>query len=171
MGRRASGQMMDVRDNTYLVRKDEIAELPEQRKAHFLNENARCTSRSPGDATGLTGLGFHIIDVQPGHASTEFHFHYNEDECVYVLSGQGTAQIGDDVFEISAGDFMGYPKGGPAHTMTNTGTEVLRCIVVGERASSDVVDYPHSGKRIFRTTGLPWKVVDLDDVSDRPVVK
>jgi uncharacterized cupin superfamily protein len=156
---------------TYLLRKADIANLPVQRKQHFLNENAQCTSQSPGDATGMTGFGFHIIEVQPGKASTERHFHYNEDECIYVLSGQGTAQIGDDVFDIGPGDFMGCPKTGPAHTMTNTGTDILRCIIVGERAPSDVVDYPDQNKRIFRNNGLPWQVVDLDDVSDRPVAK
>lgn len=155
----------------YLVKKQDIEKSDKQQKVHFLNSNAQCTHRSLGDLTGLTGFGFHIMEVQPGHDTTEFHFHYNEDECVYVLSGEGRAQIGDDVFTVSEGDFMGYRKGGLAHTIKNVGPDVLRCIVVGQRLDSDVVDYPEKGKRIFRTQGLKWKVANISDLEDRPVIK
>ncbi len=109
--------------------------------------------------------------MQPGYESTEHHCHYNEDECVYVLSGEGVAKVGDEFFPVSAGDFLGYRKGGKAHSLKNTGSTVLNCIVVGQRCESDVVDYPGQEKRIFRTRGLSWKVVDLSNVEDRPIVK
>lgn len=62
--------------------------------------------------TGITGFGFHILDIPPGRDSTEPHFHYREDECIYILSGRGTALIGDEAFDVAAGDFLGYRKGG-----------------------------------------------------------
>lgn len=156
-------------DDTYLVTKAQIAAMAGQPKAHFLNENARSTNKSLGDLTGLTGFGFHIHEVEPGRDTTEHHLHYGEDECVYVLSGEGTAQVGDESFAVSEGDFLGYRKGGKAHSITNTGSTPLRCIVVGERAPSDTVDYPAQGKRMFRAPGLAWKVADFDDLEDRPV--
>jgi len=159
-----------VNEHRYLVQKQDIENMDGLQKIHFLNPNAQCTHRSLGDLTGLTGFGFHLMEVQPGYDTTEFHFHYNEDECVYVLSGEGTAQVGDEVFSISEGDFLGYRKGGSAHTIKNTGSEALRCIVVGQRLDSDVVDYPAKEKRIFRTQGLKWKVVNLSDIEDRPIV-
>ena len=143
----------------YLIRADEIAELAGTHKTHFLNANAQRNNKSLGDLTGLTGLGFHIIEVQPGHESTEYHMHHHEDECTYVLSGHGTVTLGDDTSEIGPGDFIGYRAGGLPHTMQATGNEPLICIVVGERCDHDVGDYPRSGKRLYRQAGLPWNLV------------
>ena len=152
-----------------VVKSSELEAMEGQQKVHFLNDNARCISRSLSEQTGITGFGFHIIEVQPGHSSTESHFHYNEDECVYVLSGEALATIGDQTITVTAGDFMGHPKGGLAHTIKNTGNEVLRCIVVGQRLDTDVVEYPDQGKRMFRSPGLSWKVANISDLEERPV--
>ena len=62
----------------YILRKNEIEELEGLKKTHFLNPNARRLNKSLGDLTGLTGLGFHIIEVDPGFESTEYHLHYFE---------------------------------------------------------------------------------------------
>ncbi len=151
----------------YLVKADEIAQMQGIQKIHFLNQKAQCVNKSLGDLTGLMGFGFHLMEVAPGHDSTEPHFHYREDECVYILSGQATASVGDDSFPVSAGDFLGYRKGGLPHSLTNTGDTTLRCIVVGGREDTDIVDYPDKGKRMFRTKGLGWNVVDQADIKDR----
>ncbi|MGX9416639.1 cupin domain-containing protein [Vibrio sp. RC27] len=158
-------------DDKYVLKKAEIDAMEAQKKTHFLNPNAQCTNKSLGDRVGLTGFGFHIMEVQPGHDSTEHHFHYNEDECLYVLSGEGVAIVGQDKFPISEGDFLGYRKGGFPHSLINTGNSVLKCIAVGQRLESDVVDYPNQEKRIFRTKGLSWKVVEFSDVQERPIIK
>ena len=147
-----------------VLKKADIDRMPGTDKTHFLNENARRTNKSLGDAAGLTGFGFHLISVPPGRESTEYHRHHHEDECAYVLSGTGTVTIGDADHAIGPGDFVGYPKGGEAHTMTNTGDEPLVCLVVGERLAHDVGDYPRKGKRIFRQAGLPWQLVDVDAI-------
>lgn len=148
----------------YLITADEINTMTGLAKTHFLNKDAQRSNKSLGDLTGLTGLGFHLIEVPPGKWSTEFHVHYYEDECTYVLSGTGSVTIGDDTYTISAGDFIGYRKGGLPHTMQNTGNEMLKCIVVGERLAHDTGDYPNKGKRIHRNAGLPWELVDLTDI-------
>ena len=148
----------------YLLRREDIEAMQGLDKAHFLNANAKRQNKSLGDATGLTGLGFHIIEVAPGCETTEYHVHYFEDEAVYVLSGTATATLGDEEYPIGPGDFLGYRKGGLPHTIANTGAEVLRCIVVGERRAHDVGDYPRQGKRIWRNEGLPWEVADHDAI-------
>lgn len=150
--------------DTYLVKASDIAAMEGLSKVHFLNDNARRVNKSLGDLTGLTGFGFHLIEVPPGAESTEKHVHHFEDECVYVLDGQATAVIGDDEHAIGPGDFIGYRKGGLAHTIRNTGDGPLRCIVVGERLAHDVGDYPDQGKRIYRNAGLPWDVVDHENI-------
>lgn len=150
----------------YVVTKQEIDDLEGLKKTHFLNENAQRVNKSLGDLTGLTGFGFHIIEVPPGKLSTEFHCHHHEDECVYILEGQADAAIGDEVVQVKAGDFIGYRAGGKAHTLTNTGTANLKCIVVGQRLGHDVGDYPKLGKRIYRNEGMAWNLVDIENVTE-----
>lgn len=150
----------------YLVTREEITEMQGSKKTHFLNPNARRINKSLGDLAGLTGLGFHLIDVEPGCETTEHHCHRHEDECVFVLAGMATALIGDEEFEIKAGDFIGFRKGGLPHSIRNTGSETLRCIVVGERLAHDVADYPRLGKRLYRNLGMPWNLVDCDRIEE-----
>jgi len=120
----------------------------------------------PNDTNFRFGtLGFHIIEVPPRCESTEFHVHYFEDECTYVLSGSGVVTIGDDEIDIANGDFIGYRAGGLAHTMKNNADVPLVCIVVGQRLAHDVGDYPNKQKRIYRNEGLPWDLVDLGELT------
>jgi len=146
----------------YLLTAGEIATMEGLSKTHFHNENAKRINKSLGDLTGLTGLGIHLIEVAPGCETTEYHMHHFEDEAVFVLSGTATAEVGDEEAQIGPGDFIGYRKGGLAHTIRNTGNETLRCLVIGERLEHDVGDYPRKGSRIFRNAGLDWDLVDHD---------
>ncbi len=149
----------------YLITKEEIEQYQGIEKTHFLNDNAKRLNKSLGDLTGLTGFGFHLIEIQPGHQSTEFHKHYHEDECVFILEGSGEAQIGEQSYAIKAGDFIGYRAGGEAHLLINNSKCVLKCIVVGQRLAFDIGDYPKLNKRIYRQQDRPWQLVDLDAIS------
>lgn len=137
-----------------------IAAMAGVEKTHFLNDNAKRLNKSLGDAVGLTDFGVHLIEVPPGCASTEHHVHYVEDECCYVLSGTGTAVLGEERFPVGPGDFIGHPKGGDAHSLENDGDVPLVVLVVGARAPHDVADYPRLQKRIYRAQGRPWDLVD-----------
>jgi len=150
----------------YILKKEEIDAFEGTEKTHFLNPNGKRTNKSLGDLTGLKGFGFHIIEVPPGCDSTECHLHYQEDECTYVLSGTGEVRIGEERIAIGAGDFVGYRAGGEAHCMTNTGDDILKCIVVGQRLAHDVAVYPDKKKRLYRNEGLPWELVDLENIEN-----
>ena len=150
----------------YIVTREEIEAYTGVTKTHFLNDNAKRINKSLGDLTGLTGLGFHIIEIEPGCESTELHKHYHEDECVYILEGEAEATIGDAKYVVRQGDFIGYRAGGDPHQLQNIGDSVLRCIVVGQRLDHDVGDYPLKQKRIYRNHGLPWNLVDLNNIAE-----
>ena len=154
----------------YILSKEEIDEYEGIQKIHFLNANAQRTNKSLGDLTGLTGFGFHIIEIKPGFESTELHKHYYEDECVYILAGEAEAIIGNETHQVKAGDFIGYRAGGAAHALVNTGSTTLKCMVVGQRLDHDVGDYPKLNKRIYRNKGLPWNLVDLDSACPKTAV-
>ena len=149
----------------YIVRRNEIEAMEGLAKTHYLNQNARRINKSLGDLAGLKNIGFHIIEVLPGYESTEYHVHFYEDECVYILSGEATVTIDETDYEVSTGDFIGYPAGGLPHTMKNTGTEVLRCIVVGQRLAHDIADYPRLGKRLYRY-GDSKDLVEISDLAN-----
>lgn len=136
-----------------ILKRAEIEAMAGLAKTHFLNPNAVRINKSLGDHTGMQGLGFHIIEVQPGHESTEYHVHHFEDECVFILAGEATLTLDGEEHWVSAGDFIGHPAGTEAHALKNTGEDTLVCIVAGQRLTQDVADYPKLGKRLYRNDG------------------
>ncbi len=150
----------------YLITRAEIEADEGLNKIHFLNPNAQCRNKSLGDLTGLLGIGFHLIEVDPGFESTELHMHFFEEECVYVLDGEAEATIGDEVYTVRAGDFIGYRAGGKPHKLCNSGEGILRCIVVGQRLPHDVSEYPNLNKRLYRNQGCAWNLVDINQIEE-----
>ncbi len=154
---------MNPRD--LLLKAEQIAAMPGERRVHFLNPNADRIRKSLGDQVGLNNIGVHLLIVEPGKDSTEYHRHYHEEECLYVLSGRGTLVINEQSFAFEAGDFVGFPADTAAHSLTNDGNEPLVCLVMGQRLAQDVADYPHQGKRLYRNNGR-WDLVDLEQLTD-----
>ncbi|WP_201314398.1 cupin domain-containing protein [Dyella sp. EPa41] len=143
-----------------LLKADDIEAMPATLSIHPLNPNGVRHRKSLGDATGLTRIGVHRIELQPGHDSSEYHRHLYEEECVYVLSGRGTALIDDQPHAVGAGDFLGFAGNGPAHVLTNSGDEPLVLLVMGQRLAQDVCDYPHRQLRLY-VHGDQADLVDL----------
>ena len=154
-------------NDTYILTATDIQSMPGVIKTHFLNDKARRLQKPLSEATGLTEINFSLIEVAPGDESTEHHVHYHEEECWYVLEGEATARIGAESKPVKAGDFVGFRKGGLAHSFQNTGSSPFRCISVSQRTNHDVSDYPRRGKRLFRNKNLTYNMVDLT-VIDRP---
>jgi uncharacterized cupin superfamily protein len=147
----------------FLLKAVDIQAMPGENKTHYLNPNAVRINKSLGDATGLKNIGVHIIYVEPGHDTTEYHKHYYEEECVYVLSGKATLIINGESHPVGSGDFVGLPANTAAHNIVNDGTETLVCLVMGQRLEQDVADYPNLGKRLYRNSGK-WDLVELQNI-------
>lgn len=145
---------------------EKIASLEGVRRVHQLNPAAIRTDKSLGDEVGLKNIGIHLVSIAPGDTSAEFHTHRYEEEAIYVLSGRGTAVIGETRQKIAPGDFIGFPAGGAAHETINDGTEPLLCLVIGQRLPQDVVDYPRKGKRLYRNSG-ERNLVDYSNIEKR----
>ena len=64
------------------------------------------------------------------------------------------ARIGPNLFQFEAGDFIGYPAGGEAHDIRNTGSTPMTCPVVGQRLEFDIIDCPEK-KGLNRQAGQP----------------
>jgi uncharacterized cupin superfamily protein len=134
----------------YLLKAADIDSMEGELITHFLNPNAIRFNKSLGQATGMSEMGVHMIYVEPGKDSTEYHKHLYEEECIYIISGTGKLTIEGDVFSVSKGDFVGLPANQVAHELFNNSTETLVCLVMGQRLKHDIADYPNKEKRIYR---------------------
>ena len=78
-------------------------------------------------------MGFHLIEVPIGSASCTVNRHICEEECIYILEGAGTVGIGTSVLQVEAGDFIAYAAGREVHDLRNTGFNILKYTIVGQR--------------------------------------
>ncbi|WP_035990554.1 cupin domain-containing protein [Leptolyngbya sp. KIOST-1] len=127
-----------------------ISAMAESTFTHPLNPRAIRHGRSLGDAIAFEYIGVHLVRVEPGHDSTQYHRHQAEEEFIYILSGRGLAEIGDETFEVGPGDFMGFVAGGLAHSLSNPFGEDLVYLVGGMRLEFDICDYPKVNTRLYR---------------------
>jgi uncharacterized cupin superfamily protein len=164
--------MTDTRKPS-LVRNAQPSAAPDAKFAegrsfsHPLNPKSEVHLRSLGDAVGLERLGIHIVRIPPGKESFVFHMHYTEEEFIYVLSGRGIAEIGDEEHEVGPGDFMGFPTPSVGHHLKNPFTEDLVYLAGGERRVSEVADFPRLNKRIVRV-GMSVSIYGIDDAGEMP---
>lgn len=150
-----------------LLRAAEIESMPEEARVHPLDSTSVRHTRSLGDAVGLGTIGVHLVRLKPGMTSSVYHFHHHDEEWLYVLSGRGVTEIGDEKFGVGPGDFMGFVAGSLPHNMTNTGTEDLTYLVGGNRLPFDICDYPRIRMRRYRMPGAN-EYISLDAIEKRP---
>lgn len=98
-------------------------------------------------ALGLTELGASYMEVRPGDAQSPFHVHYQEDELIVLLEGEGTYRFGDATYPVKAGDVLSAPKGGTsyAHQLRNTGDRTLKYVCISTLPDFNIVELPEVG--------------------------
>lgn len=79
-------------------------------------------------ATGAdTGGQMTIVEMtEPPGAEAPLHVHHREDEAFFILEGSATLQVGDETFEVSAGDYALGPRDIPhKYTVGDEGCRML----------------------------------------------
>lgn len=146
--------MTDIEKKPYWSA-DEIAKAPEAHVRHPFNGNSDVYLRPLSWAAGLTRTVLTLARMPPGKESFVYHSHEHDEEFLYILSGRGRAEIGEDTVEVGPGDFMGFPAPGVAHHLTNPYDEDLVYLMGGERSGLDVGYFPRLGRRIvFSASGI-----------------
>jgi quercetin dioxygenase-like cupin family protein len=78
-----------------------------------------------------TGGGFSALEhrLDPGTLAAPVHTHRNEDEYSYVLEGEITALVGDELIHAPAGTLVCKPRNIP-HTFWNQGSTPARLLEI-----------------------------------------
>jgi quercetin dioxygenase-like cupin family protein len=91
-------------------------------------------SMAPGRSAALKLLGGETADsimlfeeTAPVGTETTFHLHHDSDEVAWVLEGEVTMKIGDEVTVGNAGSCAFFPRNVP-HAWKNTGSEPARIL-------------------------------------------
>ncbi|MEI9803657.1 MAG: cupin domain-containing protein [Pseudolabrys sp.] len=119
-----------------------------------------------GRFAGLTHFGFNVCTLKPGAASSQRHWHENEDELVYVLEGEVTMREDDGETVLKPGDVVAWKAGvANGHCLINRSNRDAVFIEVGTRAPADRAHYSEidmivvrdeKGGRYTRKNGEPF---------------
>ncbi len=143
--------MTTERRHPNVVNRDEVQPIErKQGKHHTLG-------RRLGPAAGNLQLGAMLTELPPGTMSFPLHYHCANEESIYVISGTGTARIGDARVPVRAGDWIAYPVGpAHAHQMINDSSEPLVYLTLSTMHRCEVVGYPDSNK-VAAMAGESWE--------------
>jgi uncharacterized cupin superfamily protein len=153
--------MSDSSPTPLLLRASDIA-AQASTFSHPWNPNSSICGTQISRLVGLKRTGFSLAKLAPGKESFVYHSHQREEEWIYILSGRGMAEIDGQEFEVSAGDFMGFPTPSVAHHLRNPFEQELVYLMGGENLDAEVADFPLLGKRMVRVGGD----IQIYDVSD-----
>jgi uncharacterized cupin superfamily protein len=100
-----------------------------------------------GGAAGGKMIGTTLYKIMPGKKVFPYHFHYANEEAVFILEGSGTLRMNNEMIPINQGDYIAFPVGSEyAHQIINTSDKPLIFLCSSTMNHPDVVEYPDSNK-------------------------
>ncbi len=116
------------------------------------------------DAGGLTQFGAYVEIMQPGAESSHRHYHEEEDEFLYVLSGEATVIEDDGEHPLHPGDAACWPAGAAnAHHVVNRSEEPCAYLIFGTRMARDITHYPDAGRVLYDDEDGRWHLHRASD--------
>jgi uncharacterized cupin superfamily protein len=99
-------------------------------------------------------IGVATEELPPGMQTAPAHYHFLEEEHLFILEGSLTLRLGAERHRMQAGDYVCFPAGQKAgHTLLNEGSAPCRYVIVGENNDNEVVVYTDSNKVLVRPLG------------------
>lgn len=89
-----------------------------------------------------------LLKIPPKKAGYPYHYHILNEECFFLLSGTGILRSPEGEQEVTAGDFLFFPRGeSGAHILTNASeTDPLVYLDVDTNNDPEICFYPDSRK-------------------------
>ncbi len=89
-----------------------------------------------------------VYEIPPGKSAYPYHYHHNNEETFYILSGEGVLRTPEGERKVGAGELLFFPRGeAGAHKLTNASDrEKLVYIDFDVVHEVDITEYPDSGK-------------------------
>ena len=118
--------------------------------------------RRLGDVVGLSQFGINLVTMPPGAWSSQRHWHAQEDEFIYIISGELVlvTDAGEQV--LSAGMAAGFPAGkADGHHLVNRADRDAVYLEVGDRSAGDAGNYPDDDLVARAVEGV-WKFTHKD---------
>lgn len=135
-------QIQKMSDSAKIVRVEQLAWIEQSHGRSF-----RVHRKQLGAAAGNEKLGCSLYEVPPGCRAFPYHYHYANEEAIYVLEGKGTLQLVGEEVEIASGDYIAFPSGeSSAHQIVNTSNAPLRYLCFSTMIEPDITAYPDSNK-------------------------
>ena len=143
------------------IRSQDVAWNETQARTRFGGLAKRLTRAAVGENYHV---GVRIEAPAPGKRLAPMHYHMLEEEHALILDGQVTLLLGDERYEMKAGDYVGFPAGHRVgHAFMNSGTGPCSYLMIGEHNPDDVCIYPDSNKMWVGRLGA---VFDMSGVRD-----
>jgi uncharacterized cupin superfamily protein len=96
-----------------------------------------------GNEGGLTQFGVNVCRIEPGSGSSIRHWHHNEDEFVFMISGEAVLIENEGETVLRPGDAAAFKAGvANGHCLVNRGTVDAVFLEVGTRAAKEIAEYP-----------------------------
>ena len=101
----------------------------------------------------------------PGMRLCPAHYHMLEEEHALILEGQVTLLLGEERYDMKAGDYVCFPAGQKlGHSFMNSGTGPCSYLMIGERNPNEVCVYPDSNKMAVGALRSEDDIFDMSGV-------
>jgi uncharacterized cupin superfamily protein len=155
-------------------------EAPVEPKPPISSQDVVWNDEGPGEGTRFRGrskhltyaavgtdyhVGILIESPAPSGRLCPLHYHMLEEEHALILDGQVTLLLGDERYEMKAGDYVCFPAGRKVgHSFMNSGTGPCTYLMIGERNPNEVCVYPDSNKLSVRALHTREDIFDMSGV-------
>ena len=104
-----------------------------------------------GNAVDLYQFGVNLSTLTPGAASSQRHWHANEDEFIYMLAGELVLCEDGGETVLRPGDAAGWKAGvANGHCLINRTSRDAVYLEIGSRAARETATYPDIDMRAER---------------------
>ena len=128
----------------------------------FVDRNKHLTRAAVGEDYRV---GILIEGPPPGMRLAPRHYHMMEEEHALILEGEATLLLGDERYEMKAGDFVSFPAGRKVgHSFMNSGAGPCSYLMIGEHNLADVCVLSDSNKMQVRALRTKDSFFDMSGV-------